>query len=83
MTTLKQELMEKISHLDEDQQRRVLEFIENLEAAITHGPPYTAQELMRLPFEERQKAVTAAFAAAADEGFEIFEAFGDEDLIEY
>ncbi len=82
MTTLEQELMEKISQLDENKQRRVLEFIVNIETVVPHGPPYTAQELMRLPLEERQKAIADAFAAAADEDYEIFDAFGDDDLVD-
>jgi hypothetical protein len=83
MTTLEQELFEKIRRLDENKQRRILEFVNHLETVIIPSkPPYTAQQLMLLPYEERQKAVAAAFAAAADEDFEIFDTFGDEDLVD-
>ena len=55
MTTLDQELIERITQLDERQQRLVLQFIETLE----HGNPaerhYTAKDLMRLSPEERNR----------------------------
>lgn len=65
MTTLEQEIMTRLSKLDEGQQRRVLDFIATLEA-----PPrfyYTAQELLRLPAEERERMVAEAFGVLSDE----------------
>jgi hypothetical protein len=41
--------------------------------------PLTPSELMKLPLEERNRIVKASFELAADEEFEIFEAFGDEE----
>lgn len=78
MTTLEQELMEKISRLDENQKREVLAFVETITPRF-----YTLDELSVMPPEERRRAVAAAFAAAADEDFEIFEANSEEDFDDY
>ena len=59
MTTLEQELMERIIRLDVDKQHRILKFIETIEKPRT----YTAIELMQFPPEERREAVAASFAA--------------------
>ena len=40
------------------------------------------REIMRLPFEERQRLLTESIKAAQDEDFEIFEAFGEADFFE-
>jgi hypothetical protein len=80
MTTLKQELIEKIDRLDEDKQRRILEFVETIEDVIPVERAYTAQELMRLPFEERNRLAKAALSRSLDEDVELFEAFGDADF---
>lgn len=40
------------------------------------------REIMRLPFEERQRLLAASVEAAQDEDFEILEAFGEEDFVE-
>ncbi len=55
MSTLEHELVEKITQLSTEQQRRVLAFVEHLEAK-----PYSASELMNLPPEERGRLVKAA-----------------------
>ena len=73
MTTIEQELMEKISRLDEDRQRQVLEFVETITPRF-----YSLDELSAMPPEERRKAVAASFAAAADEDVELFEAYSEE-----
>lgn len=78
MTTLEQELIEKIQHLDEDGQRQVLAFVETIIPKF-----YTLDELSVMSPEERRKAVAASFAAAADEDFEIFEAYSEEDFDDY
>ena len=74
MTTLEQEIIERISKLDSENQRRVLDFVTQLEVER----PLSARELLRLPYEERQRHVKAAFDAAANEEFEIFEAYSEE-----
>lgn len=40
------------------------------------------REIMRLPFEERQRLLTESVKAAQDEDFEILEAFGEADFVE-
>jgi hypothetical protein len=80
MTTLEQELMEKISRLDEDKQRRILEFVETIENGMPAERTYTAQELMRLPFEERNRIAKAALERSLDDDVELFEAFGEADF---
>ena len=40
----------------------------------------TARELLAMPAEERTRLTTISFALAADEDFEIFEAFGEEAI---
>jgi hypothetical protein len=76
MSAVEQELIEKISYLNSDQQRQVLEFVESLESFKR----YSARELMKLPPEERERLVQAAFALAAEEDFEVFEAYSQEAL---
>jgi hypothetical protein len=79
MSAVEQELIEKINHLSPEQQQQVLEFVEHLERRAPQKT-YSARELMRLPHEERQRLVHAAFALAADEEFEIFEAYSEEEF---
>jgi hypothetical protein len=76
MSAIEQELIDKIRHLNEDQQRYVLEFVRKLESPKR----LTARELMQLPLEERQRIVAESIAAAADEDFETFEAYSEEDF---
>lgn len=78
MATLEQELMEKISHLNEDGKRQVLDFVETITPRF-----YSLDELIAMPPEARSKAVAASFAATADEDFEIFEANSEEDFDDY
>ncbi len=79
MSTLEQELIEKISHLDEDQKRHILEIVETMEKPRT----YTALELLELPVEERENYIARSFELAANEDFEIFEAYSEEDFDDY
>ena len=58
--TLEQELIEKIMQLDENRQRLVLEFIESLERQDSVERHYTAQDLTRLPPEERNRIAKEA-----------------------
>lgn len=76
MTTIEKQILERIRRLDASTQERVLAFLDDIEAERY----LTAQELMKLPPEERQKRVQAAFALAANEDFEIFEAYSEEPL---
>ncbi len=82
MSAVEQEIMEKIRKLDEETQKRVLTFIEELEISEEIPPQkfYTALELLQLPEEERNRLVAEAFERAADEDFEIFEAYSEEDF---
>jgi len=73
MSAVEQELIQKISHLSDDQQRRVLEFVQSIEK-LPQETTYTALELIKLPYEERNRLVIAALESSADEDFEIFEA---------
>lgn len=82
MTTLEQEILTKVSQLDERQQRRVLDFISAL-AIPSPKSYYTAQELLLLPTEERERLIAESFAAATDEDFEIFEANSEDDFDDY
>ncbi len=71
---IEQRIIEQLHHLDERQKQRVLEFVNTLK------PAYTARKMLNLPVEERQRLVAAAFEAAAEEDFETFEAYSEEDL---
>ncbi len=76
MTILEQEIIEKFQQLEHSARQRVLDQLEHL----TQDRPLSASELMRLPPEERQRRVQAAIASAADEDFEIFEAYSEETV---
>ncbi len=76
MNALEKEILERIYRLAPDKQQRVLAFLDQLE----HERPLSALDLMRLPAEERQRRVQAAIEAAANEDFEIFEAYSEESL---
>lgn len=69
MVSIKRELIERINHLDAEKQRRVLEFVRNLEEQKT----YTASELMQLPPEERDRIVIEALARSANQDVEYFD----------
>ena len=82
MSAIEREIIEKVKRLDEVRQERVLEFVESLESQ----PPETnlsARELMKLPFEERNRLVIAALERSADEDFEVFEANDADDFDDY
>ena len=81
MSAIEHELIERISHLDADKQRRVLEFVRDLEKD-TVNPTYSARELMKLPLEERNRILMEQLQHAENEDFEIFEAYSEEDFDE-
>lgn len=79
MSAIERELIERISRLDVEKQRRVLEYVQHMEAT----PPerrLSPQELMHLPPEERNRLVAEAFELAVGEDFEVFEAYSEEGL---
>lgn len=80
MTALEQEILTRLSKLDERQQRRVLDFITTLQTP-TAKFYYTAQDLLLLPADERERIIAESFAA--DEDFEIFEANSEDDFHDY
>jgi hypothetical protein len=75
--SIEQQIVEQLRFLDDVQKRRVLDFVHTLRPTPS---PYTARELLHLPPDERDKLVAAAFEAAADEDFEIFEAYSEDDF---
>ncbi len=79
MTTLEHELMERISRLDEEKQKRVLEFVQSIEQS-SQVQTYSIYELMKLPVEERERLVIESLRRSANEDFEIFEAYSEEDF---
>jgi hypothetical protein len=79
MTSLEHEIIEKISRLDSEKQQRVLDFVRSLEEP-QQAKAYSLDELVKMPPEERSHAVAQALALSADEDFEIFEAYSEEDI---
>jgi hypothetical protein len=78
MNTLERELIDRISRLDEDNQRRVLDFVRSIETA-PQARAYSALELMKLPYEERTRLAIEALERSADEDVEVFEAYDDDE----
>ena len=79
MMTLKEKLIEKINGLDEDMQRQIWEFVETI-ADKPNERTYTAQELMRLPYEERNRIAHAALKRSLGDDVELFDAFDESDF---
>lgn len=77
MNIIEQEIVNKLSGLNHDQQQKVLEFIDTLREPRQH---YTARDLMKLPAEERDRLVAQAFELAANEDFEVFETYSEENF---
>jgi hypothetical protein len=78
MSTLEQEILERIRKLDSRSQQRVLDFVAQLE----NERPLSARELMKLPPKERAAYVKAAIESSAHEDFETFEAYSEEPIDE-
>jgi len=76
MTTL-EKILDTVSHLEPDKQAAVLNFAEQLQTPTKHS---SARELMKLPFEERDAIIRAQLELSANEGFETFEAYSEEDF---
>lgn len=85
MTDTLQLLIEKFTRLDEPHQHAVLEFVSQMETDMEQPTvqTYTPLELMALPLAERNRILAEQFTRAADEDFEIFEAYSDEDFDDY
>ncbi len=79
MSTLERELIEKIKHMDEPHRKRVLEFIREMDS-LAAKKSYSADELLKLPYEERNRLVAEALARTADEDVEFFEAYSEADF---
>ena len=79
MNSVEHELLEKISHMDLEKQRRVLEFVHSLEGTQPEKP-YSARELVKLPLQERNRLVIQALERSANEDIELFDAYGEADL---
>ena len=77
MNTIEQQILEKVSLLEIEKQKRVLEFVEKLATPVKR---YTARELMQMPVIERNAIVRAQLERSADEDFETFEAYSEENL---
>lgn len=98
LSAFEQELLQRIRQMSEPQKQRVLQFVHQVESeesqssadvglqsipdalkAIRH---YSGRELMKLSYEERQQILLAELELAANEDFELFEAFGEDDLLD-
>lgn len=73
MSTLEAEIMMEIQRLDDTQKQRVLNFIYQLESQPR--PSLSALELMKLPFEERNRLAIEALKQTSEDDIELFEAY--------
>lgn len=80
MTILEREILEIITHLDEEKQRRLLEIARELAEESQPQRNLTLEELARLPLAERNRAVQAALASSWDDDVEVLEAFDERDF---
>lgn len=75
MIPIQDELLTLFEQMDEQQRHHLL----NLARKMVQPPHhYTARELMALPAEERDRLVAQSIALAANEDFEIFEAYSED-----
>jgi len=77
MTTIERELLERISRMDLEKQRKVLDYVRSIEEPA-QTRTYTARELMALPAEERNALVIQALERSADEDVELLDVFDEE-----
>ncbi len=83
MTILADELADIITRLDENKQRRLLEFAQHLMEEVDHTPVkrgYTARELWAMPYEERNRLAMEALARADDDEVEFLETLDELDF---
>ncbi len=77
MSTIEQEILSHVQHLNDAQKQEVLAYVRILESAADTSR-MSARELMKLPPDKRQQQLTLALAQAAEEDFELFEAYSEE-----
>ncbi len=83
MSVLSDELADIITHLDENKQRGLLEFAQQLVEESDHIPvkrSYTARELWAMPYEERNRLAMEALARADDDEVEFLETLDELDF---
>lgn len=82
MGAIEQEILDKIAHLDEIQKARVLEFIETMGSRPTtvSQRSYSALELMKLPFEERNRLAIEALERSQNDDVELLDAYDEADF---
>lgn len=79
MTSVEQEIIERINHLNADQQRRVLDFVRDIDESEPQKS-YSARELMKLPLQERNRLVIEALERSTNDDVEQFDAYSETDL---
>ena len=79
MSVIEQEIHDRIQQLSEDQKQLVLEYVRHLDLA-DEVSKHSARDLLKLPADERQRILAASLALAAEEDFELFEAYSEEPL---
>ena len=79
MTTVERELLERISRMDSEKQRKVLDYVRSIEEPV-QTRSYTARELMRLPPEERNLLVIQALERSADGDVELLDVYDEEGM---
>lgn len=77
--SIDQQIIEAIRRLDDSQKRQVLNYVRQ---TLRQKSSYAVWELLQLPPDERERQIASAFEAAAQEDFEVFEAYSQEDLDE-
>lgn len=76
MSIAQQQILDLMAHMNADQQRELLSAARQIVLPRT----YTALELQQLPKAERERYMALSHALAADEDFEIFAAYSEEDI---
>jgi hypothetical protein len=77
--SIEQEITTRVQQLSEEHKQQVLEFVQRIESPV-QKKTYSARELLRLPSEERNRLIIDALERSADEDFEIFEAYSEDDF---
>jgi hypothetical protein len=83
MSAIEQEIFEIAKRLDEVKKQRLLDIARELETPEPEQKQYTMQDLMKLPYEERNRIMIAAMESSQNEDFEVFEANSYEDWEDY